>query len=137
MTQTLGVRLAGFLWVLALVLAVGSAALMVRNLPVRSDMFYLALLAPGFSTVGMVIVTRRRNLVGWLFLAVGLAGGVGAFTGEYALRTLQAQPWSLPAGAFMAWVSSWVVLSVLAMVFLLLLVFPDGRLPTTRWRPGG
>jgi hypothetical protein len=135
MTQTSGVRLAGFLWILALVLAVGSAVLMVRNLPVRSDMFYLALLAPGFSTVGLVIVARRRNLVGWLFLAVGLAGGVGAFTGEYALRTLPAEPWSLPGGEFMAWVSSWVMLCVLAMVFLLLLVFPDGRLPTTRWRP--
>jgi hypothetical protein len=135
MTQTLAVRLARFLWVLALLLAVGGAVLMARNLPVRSDMFYLALLAPGFSTVGMVIATRRRNMVGWLFLAVGLAGGVGAFTGEYALRTLQAEPGSLPAGAFMAWVSSWVVLWVVVMVFLLLLVFPDGQLPTTRWRP--
>ena len=135
MTQTLAVRLARALWILALLLAVGGAALMVRNLPLRSDRFYLALLAPGFSTVGMVIATRRRNMVGWLFLAVGLAGGVGAFTGEYALRTSQAEPGSLPAEAFMAWVSSWVVLWVVVMVFLLLLVFPDGQLPTTRWRP--
>jgi hypothetical protein len=128
-------RLAIFLWVLALLLAVGSAVLMVLNLPVRSDVSYLALLAPGFSTIGMVIATRRPNMVGWLFLAVGLVGAVGAFTGEYTLRTLQAEPGSLPGGAAMAWVSSWIVLCVLALVLLLLLVFPDGRLPTTRWRP--
>ena len=111
MTQTARARLARSLWVLALLLAVGSAALMVGNLPVRSDVSYLALLAPGFSTVGMVIATRRPNMVGWLFLAVGLVGAVGGFTGEYALRTLQAEPGSLPGAAFMAWVSSWVVLS--------------------------
>jgi hypothetical protein len=70
MTQRAGARLARFLWLLALFFAVGSAALMVGNLPVRSDVSYLALLAPGFSTIGMVIATRRPNLVGWLFLAL-------------------------------------------------------------------
>ena len=135
MTQTAGARLAGFLWVLALLFAVGSAVLVVRNLPARSDLSYLALLAPGFSTVGMVIAIRRPNVVGWLFLAVGLVGAVGAFTGQYALRTFQAEPGSLPGGPVMAWVSSWVVLCVLALVLVLLLIFSDGRLPTTRWRP--
>jgi hypothetical protein len=83
----------------------------------------------------MVIATRRPNPVGWLFLGVGLVGAAGGFTGEYALRTLRAEPGSLPGGAPMAWVSSWAFLGVLVLVLLLLLLFPDGRLPTTRWRP--
>ena len=128
-------RLARVLWILALVLVAGAGALMLDNLPAKTDMFYLALLVPGFSTVGMVIATRRRNLVGWLFLGVGLVGAVGAVSGEYALRTLQVEPGSLPAGDVVAWVTSWIFLCLLASVFLLLLLFPDGQPPTNRWRP--
>jgi hypothetical protein len=128
-------RLARILWILALVLVAGAGALMLDNLPAKTDMFYLALLVPAFSTVGMVIATRRSNTVGWLFLGVGLVGAVGALSGKYALRTLQAKPGSLPGGDVVAWVTSWIFLCLLASVFLLLLLFPDGRPPSTRWRP--
>jgi len=128
-------RLARVLWVLALLLAAGVIALMLANLPVRSDILYLALLAPGFSTVGLVIAIHRRNTVGWLFLSVGLVGAVG----EYALRTFRAEPGSLPAGPLMAWITSWIVLCELAMVFCCCWCSPTGgpRPPVGDRSPGG
>ena len=109
--------------------------------PVYDYWLVNTVIAIGFSTVGVVITPRlpRLNPIGWLFCTIGLVGGVRLFVAEYAIVTLLAEPGSLPStlpgGEMLAWISSWVwVLHVGLFVFLALL-FPNGRPPSSRWRP--
>jgi hypothetical protein len=90
-----------------------------------------------FATVGVIIVWhRRRELVGWLFCAVGLALAVQAFTAFYATRALVARPGSLSGGEVMGWVGTWVSApAILLIPMFCFLLFPDGRLPSAGWRP--
>ena len=74
------------------------------------------------------------NPIGWIlvFGALSLAAVLGAQ--PYAWAALEADPGSLPGGSWAALVSSlWPVFFAwpLAIAF----VFPDGRLPSRRWRP--
>jgi hypothetical protein len=95
-----------------------------------------------FSPVGAVIAPRLppRNPIGWLFCTIGLIGAVRLFVAEYAIATLLAEPGStllsrLPGGEALAWISSWVWVVHFGPFIFLALLFPDGRLPTSRWRP--
>ena len=94
------------------------------------------LVALGFSTVGAVISSRAspENPIGWLFCAVGLSFGVIHFSAQYAIYALLAQPGSLPGAQALAWISSWTWIPSCGLAVFLLLVFPDGRLPSSRWR---
>ncbi len=86
--------------------------------------------------VGFVLASRRpANRVGWLFLAAGLALGLGNFSQQYGLRALVAAPGSLPAGRAVAWLSNWIWVIPIAMLAFVFLLFPTGQLRSRRWRP--
>jgi hypothetical protein len=89
-----------------------------------------------FPTVGAIIASRQpQNPVGWIFCAVALAF-LGAFAVEYARYSLVVRPGALPGGEWMAWLGSWVGNPGFYLVFTFaLLLFPDGRLLSPRWRP--
>jgi hypothetical protein len=53
---------------------------------------------------------------------------------EYAIYALVAQPNSLPAGEALAWLTSWLWITWVGCIALSLLLFPNGRLPSRRWR---
>ena len=94
--------------------------------------------AIGFSTVGLVIVLARGNLIGWLLLVAGLLSGMQDFAEEYAIYGVLAQPGSLPHPELFAWFESWVWVFVVALVAIYLpLWFPDGHFPSARWRSAG
>ncbi len=96
------------------------------------------LAAIGFSTVGAVIAPRTppHNPIGWLFCIAGLLPAVTHFSAEYAIYTLLAAPGSLlPAGEAAAWLNSWVWVPQLGSIVFVVLLFPDGRLPSRGWRP--
>jgi hypothetical protein len=126
--------LAWALWALALVLVGLAVVLMLGNRPVSHDGFLQAFLVPGFATVGAVVAARRRNTIGWLFLGVAMVAAVGAFSAEYAVRAVVTAPGSLPAGGFAAWLTTWVFTLIFPALGLLLVLFPDGRPPSPRWR---
>jgi hypothetical protein len=89
-----------------------------------------------YPAIGLFLASRRPDHpIGWLFCAAGLVVGLDHFCGEYAIYALLAHPGSLPAGQAAAWVSSWVWVPFAALICFLMLLFPDGRLPSGRWRP--
>jgi hypothetical protein len=97
----------------------------------------IALLAITFPLVGAVVAARRpRNPLGWIFCAIGLSYGL-TVTGEaYGVYTLRTAPGSLPGGGLMSWLGNWAWAPGLGLLMTFaLLLFPDGRLPSRRWRP--
>jgi hypothetical protein len=93
------------------------------------------MVALGYSTVGAIVASRLpESPIGWLFCAIGLIFGVSHFSAEYAAYDLLAPSRSLPAGEAFAWLTSWVWVGGLGLIVYLDLLFPNGRLPSTRWR---
>jgi hypothetical protein len=90
-----------------------------------------------FSVVGAIIASRHpRNAIGWLFCSVGVTIGLNSFAGDYAEFWLASGSGMSSLGETAAWLSSWLwFLLVFVPMSLLLLLFPDGRLPSPRWRP--
>jgi hypothetical protein len=107
------------------------------DVPVFGQWVEDAVVAVGFSTLGAVVAPRfpSRNPIGWLFCALGLVAGMLLFGGEYAIYSLRANPGALPGGEAMAWIVSWLWVAHSGLFAFLGLLFPDGRLPTPRWRP--
>jgi hypothetical protein len=92
--------------------------------------------AMAFVTVGAVVASRRpENLVGWLLLAIGFEVLLGSFVAGYAEYALLVRSGSLLGGVAAAWLAEWLFVPVFHLLTLLLVLFPDGRLPSRRWRP--
>ena len=85
-------------------------------------------------TVGLVIAVRRPKLVfGWLMLVASFAFVGGELAHGYATQALR-HPGTLPAGMVAAFLQTLQLIGF-AILPLLLLLFPDGRLPSRRWKP--
>ena len=92
-------------------------------------------LVPGYTTVGAVIASRSRNRIGWLFLAFGLIAALMVFVSTYEVRGVLVAPGSLPAAALVGQLVGVGWSATFLFLGLVLLLFPDGRLPSPRWRP--
>ena len=101
-----------------------------------SDMVsFLPFLA--FPLVGALVASRRpRNPIGWICLADGLLWILLSMTDSYSIYGV-AKPGSVPFPVAIGTLGNqwlWVPTVGLLGIYLLLL-FPDGRLPSRRWRP--
>jgi hypothetical protein len=91
--------------------------------------------AVSFSIIGAIVASRLpANPVGWLFCAAACLIAVQCLSAEYAIYALLARRNSLPAGEALAWLASWAWIPSIGCIVLSLLLFPNGRLPSSRWR---
>ncbi|MDP9321810.1 MAG: hypothetical protein M3P16_12010 [Chloroflexota bacterium] len=86
--------------------------------------------------LGLAIAFRQpRNAVGWIFLVSGACAGSYELALMYSAYVYLVNP-GLPGGEWAAWLSSWLWLPTTGLIpTFLFLLFPDGRLPSPRWRP--
>ena len=96
---------------------------------------FTAIFAVMFGTLGALLVSARRSLIGWLLLVAGLLSGIQCFGEEYAIYGIVARPGSLPGSAYLGWLNSWIWVFIIALVGIFIpLLFPNGRFLSPRWR---
>jgi len=127
-------------WVISLALVVLGAILFLANRStenwVEPYLVNLVVAALAFSTVGALVASRRReNPIGWLLLGTGILYAIEVFAGNYSTYALSTDPGSLPGGVVAAWLTNWVWIFGGSLILFVFLFFPDGRLPSPRWRP--
>jgi len=91
-------------------------------------------LSLAYPMVGALIASSLpTNPIGWLFCGMGVLYGARRFTGAYADYALL-ENLAFPGGEFMAWFTMCIRFASLTLGVFLILLFPDGRLPSRRWR---
>jgi hypothetical protein len=133
-------RLAPSMWAFSLALIVFSVPLFLASRSVENRieayLVNLVVAALAFSTVGALVASRRReNPIGWLLLGTGILYAIEVFAGNYSTYALSTDQGSLPGGVVAAWLTSWVWILGGSLIPFVFLFFPDGRLPSPRWRP--
>ena len=89
-----------------------------------------------FPVVGYVLASRRPdNAVSWAMFGSGVALGIDALLNSYAGYAIHGGAGGIDLGRWAAGLSSpmWLPIVALPPTFLFLL-FPDGHLPSPRWR---
>jgi hypothetical protein len=139
--------LAWSLAALCVVLFLVAVVLHMATLPVRppsswgtggiSTPFWAILPFLPFAIVGALIASRRPgNPIGWICLAAGITWMLGMVSGSYVLYGLRmANPDSVPYPAAVGSLSKYLPPTAILLGTFLILLFPDGRLPSSRWRP--
>jgi signal transduction histidine kinase len=124
--------LAAIFEVLAIAASGGAAR---AGLDVYTVVFFI--LAPVYATVGAVIVWRAAgNRVGWVIASIGLLLAIENCAGSLVSYALTPAGRWLPGTIWIDWLSNWIwVPAVVGALALLPIFFPDGRVPSRRWRP--
>jgi hypothetical protein len=88
-----------------------------------------------FVAVGALIALRRpRNSIGWLCLASGLSWGMLLALEAYIQYADGARGGAFPTFEIALVLENVVWIPTIGLMIFLVLVFPDGRLPSPRWR---
>ena len=127
-----------FLAIVALYVLIRSAPQVPGSVSTRFTLTDLLIGVPflAFPMVGALIASRRpNNPIGWICLAVGflfLLLGVSEYYSIYGV----AKPGSVPFPIGVAWLGNWLWMPAVGLfATYLFMLFPDGRLPSRRWRP--
>ena len=126
------------LWGLTVLLIVATFRLAALNDSFSEDPFFLSVaivMILGYMTIGALIASRaEHNAIGWLLMSIGAGFLLSGFTDEY-LRYAFPRDIEGFFVTFCGWLTNWAFAAVAFPIPWILLLFPDGRLPTPRWRP--
>ncbi len=103
-----------------------------------SHQFFTPLLTITYCVVGALVASRHpRNPIGWMFCATGFLSALNMLSSGYALYSeLALMNESLPGAMFARWLTIWIwIPNIFLPITFPLLLFPDGKLLSTRWRP--
>jgi len=89
-----------------------------------------------YAASGRLITSRQPdNAIGWLLGSIGLAVATSLFAEQYALYGVATAPGAVPAAKAVGCLASAGAFATVLLLFIIVLLFPDGRLPSLRWRP--
>jgi hypothetical protein len=93
-----------------------------------------------YALVGAVLLWRKpQHRSGWLFAITGFGWSITDLAAGYGARAVAATP-SWPGANVALWLdggNGWPVWLSNGLLLMLVVTFPDGRLPSPRWRPFG
>jgi signal transduction histidine kinase len=94
------------------------------------------LVAAALVLLAALMTTRKpAHSISWVLAGTALVWSVGNLAYAYAVEALVTDPGSVPDGRAAAWIDNWLWLpGIVLPVALLLLLVPDGRLLSRRWR---
>ena len=135
-----GRRSSALSWVFTVLMAAAAGVFLVLGpgRPLPNDLFggvagaAFLVLALAYGTVGAIIASRLPgHRIGWLFSLIGLLSALNMLSYAYAEYGLYAVDQSLARTAALVWSALELIAPLLVLSLLLL---PDGRLPSRRWR---
>jgi len=87
-----------------------------------------------YASLGVLIVRRAANRIGWLLLGLGALIAVETVANGYGVAGIR-HPGTLPAATLVGLFAEWLFVPLFTTLIVTFLLFPDGRLPSPRWRP--
>ena len=118
--------------ILALGIAVFGAATSGNYRSILTHQTLTPFITAGFAIIGALVASRRpQNPIGWIFEAVGQLYALTSLAAAIVTHGSPSSPFYQLASWFGSWI--WLPATILPATFVLLL-FPDGHLPSRRWR---
>jgi hypothetical protein len=134
-------RLAWVLWAFGLGFGAlyGSLLLLNRGTPLPGATLELIQSTPFVvvgGTIGLLVASRRpSNPIGWILLSMALVVAAQQALEQYAILSYLTRPHPLPAAAWAAWGQVWLLQTFFPVLIAgMLMLFPDGRFLSRRWR---
>jgi len=134
-------RLPVLLWIAAIACIVPGAVIN-ASLDYPSTLHLVAnvgftLLVVGAASTGAIVAARvPGNAVGWILLALGTGMALSLVCGALAEASARTSLGPIPGDEWLAWLGLALGLpAIYGPTTALLLLFPDGRLISPRWRP--
>jgi hypothetical protein len=133
-------HLAWWLLGLTVVSFVGALAVALSGIGVASGtgiVLAIGVFTFAFAGVGALVASRQPdNPLGWIMGLAGLAYALMSFADRYAQPYIDDPADGLPGSVVALWAQNWGWIAAVApAATFLLLLFPNGRLPSARWRP--